>query len=394
MILSERHIFKKSNSLYSELDNLCFLSKNIYNSALYAIRQYYFEKKKYLNWVNLNNNFVNDKQVDYYALPCKVSQQTIKMVDNNMKSFFNALKAKNSKPRLPKYLDKEKGRYVAIYTNQAISNKELKNGFIALSKTNIRIKTKVSNVKQVRVVPQNNHIVVEVLYEVKCKEKKDGNKNEKYCGIDLGLNNLMTCAFQDENPIIFNGRPLKSINCRYNKRKSKLQKKLPNCRKTSRIINNITLKRNNRVSDYLHKVTSLFINYAVSKGINYVVVGYNKEWKQGINIGVVNNQNFVQIPYYKLLNMLTYKCEMHGISLTINEESYTSKCSFLDDEPICKHDDYLGKRIHRGLFMSSNGRLINADVNGALNILKKVVGKFDYDPIKVCSTPLVFEPRN
>ena len=387
-------MIKKSNSLYSELDNICFRSKNIYNSALYAIRQYYFEKKKYLSWVNLNNNFVNDKQVDYYALPCKVSQQTIKMVDNNMKSFFNALKAKNSKPRLPKYLDKEKGRYVAIYTNQAISKKELKNGFIALSKTNVKIKTKVSNVKQVRVVPCNNHIVVEVLYEVKCKEKKDGNKNKKYCGIDLGLNNLMTCAFQDESPIIFNGRPLKSINWRYNKRKSNLQSKLQNGRKTSRMINNITLKRNNRVSDYIHKVTSLFINYAVSKGINYVVVGYNKEWKQGINIGKVNNQSFVQIPYYKLLNMLAYKCEMHGISLIVNEESYTSKCSFLDDEPICKHDDYLGKRIHRGLFRSSDGTLINADVNGALNILKKVVGKYDYDPIQVCSTPLVFEPRN
>ena len=392
MILSERHIFKKSNPLYGELDNLCFLSKNVYNSALYAIRQYYFENKKYLSWVSVNNNFVNDKQVDYYALPCKVSQQTIKMVHNNMKSFFNALKAKNSKPRLPRYLDKERGRFVAIYTNQAISKKELKNGFIALSKTNVRIKTKVSNVKQVRVVPCNNHIVVEVLYEV--KSKKNNNTSKKYCGIDLGLNNLMTCAFQDEKPIIFNGRPLKSINWQYNKRKSNLQSKLQNGRKTSKMIGNITLKRNNRVSDYLHKVTSMFINYAVSNGISDVVVGYNKEWKQGINIGKVNNQNFVSIPYYKLLNMLTYKCEMHGISLNVTEESYTSKCSFLDDEPLCKHETYLGRRIHRGLFKSSDGRLINADVNGALNILKKVVGKYDYDPIKVCSTPLVLEPKN
>lgn len=393
MILSERHIIKKSNSLYSELDNLCFLSKNVYNSALYAIRQYYFENKKYLSWVSVNNKFVNDKQVDYYALPCKVSQQTIKMVHNNMKSFFNALKAKNSKPKLPRYLDKEKGRYIVTYTNQAISKKELKNGYIALSKTNVRIKTKVNKVKQVRVVPRNNHIVVEVLYEVENKNK-DVNKNKKYCGIDLGLNNLMTCAFQDENPIIFNGRPLKSINWRYNKRKSQLQSKLPGNRKTSKMIGNITLKRNNRVSDYLHKVTSMFINYAVSNGISDVVVGYNKEWKQRINIGAVNNQNFVQIPYYKLLNMLTYKCELNGISLNVTEESYTSKCSFLDDEPPCKHESYSGKRIHRGLFKSSDGRLINADVNGALNILKKVVGKFSYDPIKVCSTPLVLEPRN
>ena len=392
MILSERHIIKKNNSLYSELDNLCFLSKNIYNSALYAIRQYYFENKKYLSWVNVNNSFVKDKQVDYYALPCKVAQQTIKMVDNNMKSFFNALKARNSKPKLPKYLDKARGRYVAIYTNQAISKKELKNGFIALSKTNVRIKTRVSDVKQVRVVPRNNHIVVEVLYEAKCKERVSTDK--KYCGIDFGLNNLLTCAFQDDRPIIFNGRPLKSVNWQYNKRKSYLQSKLPKCRKTSKMIGNITLKRNNKVSDYLHKITSMFINHAVSKGISDVVVGYNKEWKQGINIGRVNNQNFVGIPYYKLLNMLTYKCELHGISLTVTEESYTSKCSFLDGESLCKHDSYCGKRIHRGLFKSSDGRLINADVNGALNILRKVIGKFEYDSIKVCSTPLVLEPRN
>lgn len=392
MILTERHIIKKTNSLYSELDNLCFLSKNIYNSALYAIRQYYFKNKKYLSWIDVNNSFVNDKQVDYYALPCKVAQQTIKMADNNMKSFFNALKAKNSKPKLPKYLNKTSGRYVVIYTNQAISKKELKNGFIALSKTNVRIKTNVSNVKQVRVVPCNNHIVVEVVYEVECK--KSANTDKKYCGIDFGLNNLLTCVFQDERPIIFNGRPLKSINWQYNKRKSYLQNKLPNGRKTSKMIGNITLKRNNRVSDYLHKITSMFINYAVSKGISNVVVGYNKEWKQGINIGRVNNQNFVCIPYYKLLNMLTYKCELHSISLSVTEESYTSKCSFLDNESLCKHESYCGKRIHRGLFKSSNGKLINADVNGALNILRKVIGNYVYDPIKVCSTPLVLEPKN
>ena len=392
MILSERHVIKKTNSLYSELDNLCFLSKNIYNSALYAIRQHYFKNKKYLSWVDVNNNFVKDKQVDYYALPCKVAQQTIKMVDNNMKSFFNALKVKNSKPKIPKYLNKTSGRYVVIYTNQAISKKELKNGFIALSKTNVRIKTKVSDVKQVRVVPQNNHIVVEVLYEV--EYKKSANTDKKYCGIDFGLNNLLTCVFQDERPIIFNGRPLKSVNWHYNKRKSYLQSKLPNGRKTSKMINNITLKRNNRISDYLHKITSMFINYAVSKGISNVVVGYNKEWKQGINIGRVNNQNFVCVPYYKLLNILTYKCELHGISLTVTEESYTSKCSFLDNESLCKHESYCGRRIHRGLFKSSNAKLINADVNGALNILRKVIGNYDYDPIKVCSTPLILEPRN
>ena len=390
MILTERHIIKKTNPLYSELDNLCFLSKNLYNSALYTVRQYYFENKKYLSWVNINNNFVKGKQVDYYALPCKVSQQTLKMVDQNMKSFFNAIKAKKSKAKLPKYLDKVKGRFVVTYTNQAIGKKALQNGYVELSKTNIKIKTKVKNVKQVRIVPQNNFIVVEVLYEV--RPKPHDKSKEMYCGIDFGLNNLMTCSFQNNSPLIINGKPLKSIIWHYNKEKSRLQSLLDGRKKTSKRIQNITLKRNNRINDYLHKTTKIFVNYLVSKEINNVVIGYNKEWKQGINIGRVNNQNFVGIPYYKLLNMLTYKCELEGISVIVTEESYTSKCSFLDDEDICKHEEYYGKRIKRGLYKASDGRLINADVNGALNILKKVIGKFEYDSIKVCSMPLVVTP--
>lgn len=390
MILTERHIIKKTNPLYSELDNLCFLSKNLYNSALYTVRRYYFENKKYLSWDNINNNFVKDKQVDYYALPCKVSQQTLKMVDQNMKSFFNAIKAKKSKAKLPKYLDKVKGRFLVTYTNQAIGKKALQNGYVELSKTNIKIKTKVKDVKQVRIVPQNNFIVVEVLYEV--RPKPHDKSKEMYCGIDFGLNNLMTCSFQNDSPLIINGKPLKSINWYYNKEKSKLQSLLDGRKKTSKRIQNITLKRNNRINDYLHKTTKIFVNYLVSKEINNVVIGYNKEWKQGINIGRVNIQNFVGIPYYKLLNMLTYKCELEGISVIVTEESYTSKCSFLDDEDICSHEEYDGKRIKRGLYKASDGRLINADVNGALNILKKVIGKFEYDSIKVCSTPLVVTP--
>ena len=390
MILTERHIIKQSNSLYNELDNLCFLSKNLYNSALYTVRQFYFTNKKYFNWIKINNQFVSEKQQDYYALPCKVSQQTLKMVDQNMKSFFNAIKTKKSKPKLPKYLDKLKGRFVVTYTNQAISKKALQNGYIELSKTNIKLKTNVKNVKQVRIVPRNNFIVVEILYEV--RSKLHNNLKETYCGIDFGLNNLITCSFQNDSPLIMNGKPLKSINWHYNKEKSRLQSLLDNGKKTSKKIQNITLKRNNRINDYLHKTTKIFVNYLVSKKINNVVIGYNKEWKQGINIGRVNNQNFVQIPYYKLLNMLTYKCEIEGISVIVTEESYTSKCSFLDDEDICKHEEYVGKRIKRGLYKASDGRLINADVNGALNILKKVIGKFEYNSIKVCSTPLVVTP--
>ena len=392
MILVERHIIKKSNSLYKELDMLCRLSKNLYNIALYIVRQYYFENKKYINWININNQFIKEKQSDYYALPCKVSQQTLKMVDQNMKSFFKALKSKKSKPRLPKYLDKTKGRFLVTYTNQAISKTELQKGYIVLSKTNIKIKTKVQNVQQVRIVPQNNVIVLEVLYKVDCKTNSSDIK--KYCGVDFGLNNLMSCGFSDTRPMIINGKPLKSINQYYNKKKAKLQSLLKNNKHTSNKITNLTIKRNNRINNYLHKASRIFINYLVSNDITDIVIGYNKEWKQGINIGKVNNQNFVNIPYYKLLNIITYKCQLLGITVYVTEESYTSKCSFLDNEDVCKHEVYKGKRIKRGLFKTSDGRLINADINGALNILKKVIGKFDYDSITVCSMPLVLQPQN
>lgn len=389
MILTERHIIKPSNSLYKELDNLCFLSKNLYNSALYAIRQYYFKEKKYFSYYQVNKSFVENKQIDYYALPCKVAQQTLRMVDQNMKSFFNALKAKNSKPRIPKYLDKLKGRFIVTYTNQAISHKELLNGYIALSKTNVKIKTKIRNVKQVRIIPLNGFIVIEVLYEKDCKINH--NEHKKYCGVDLGLDNLMTCCFTDDKPLIINGKPLKSINQKYNKDRAKLQSKLQKNKHTSKRIQRIAQKRINKINDYLHKTSRVFVNYLVSKGITDVVIGHNKEWKQRINIGHVNNQKFVSIPFNTLLQMLSYKCQLEGINLITNEESYTSKCSFLDDEEICKHEEYVGKRVKRGLFRTANGKYINADVNGSLNILKKVIGKYDYDSIQVCSTPLVIK---
>ena len=228
-----------------------------------------------------------------------------------------------------------------------------------------------------------------MLYEKDCKINH--NEHKKYCGVDLGLDNLMTCCFTDDKPLIINGKPLKSINQKYNKDRAKLQSKLQKNKHTSKRIQRIAQKRINKINDYLHKTSRVFVNYLVSKGITDVVIGYNKEWKQRINIGHVNNQKFVSIPFNTLLQMLSYKCQLEGINLITNEESYTSKCSFLDDEEICKHEEYVGKRVKRGLFRTANGKYINADVNGSLNILKKVIGKYDYDSIQVCSTPLVIK---
>ena len=390
MILSERHIIKISE-LFNELDNMCFLSKNLYNKGLYIVRQHFFNTEKYLNYNTLENILKKSKDVDYYALPTKVSQQILMVLDNNFKSFFKLLEKKKKglykeKVKIPKYLDKD-SRNLLIFTSQAISKKFIKNGIIKLSNVKSTIKTKVKTIKQVRIIHKGNHIVVEVLYE---KQSKDIVTNNRYAAIDLGLNNLATISSNVTKPFIVNGKPLKSINQYYNKTKSNLQSKLKNNEKSNKRISSLNLKRNNKINDYLHKSSTFIVNYLVSNNISMLIVGHNKEWKQNIKIGKKNNQNFVSIPHSRFKELLKYKCELEGIKYIEIEESYTSKCSFLDNEEICKHTSYKGKRVKRGLFKSNDGTLINADVNGSLNILKKVVGNFNYDPIEVCSTPSVY----
>lgn len=390
MILSERHIIKNSE-LFNELDNMCFLSKNLYNKGLYIVRQHFFNTEKYLNYNALENILKKSNDVDYYALPTKVSQQILMVLDNNFKSFFKLLEKKkkgiyNEKVKIPKYLDKD-SRNLLIFTSQAISKKFIKNGIIKLSNVKSTIKTKVKTIKQVRIIHKGKHVVVEVLYE---KSSNDIVTNNRYAAIDLGLNNLATISSNVTKPFIVNGKPLKSINQYYNKVKADFQSKLKNNEKYSKRISSLSLKRNNKINDYLHKSSTFIVNYLVSNNISMLIVGHNKEWKQNIKIGKKNNQNFVSIPHSRFKELLKYKCELEGIKYIEIEESYTSKCSFLDNEEICKHTSYKGKRVKRGLFKSNDGTLINADVNGSLNILKKVVGNFDYDPIEVCSTPSVY----
>ena len=187
------------------------------------------------------------------------------------------------------------------------------------------------------------------------------------------MNNLATVTFNNgDNPLIINGRLLKSINQFYNKKKAYYQSKLKN-RYTSKRINKLTHKRNNKVNDYLHKSSHMLVNQLVSKNVSTLVIGKNTSMKQDINIGKKNNQNFTQLPIFKFADILKYKCELQGIKVIFNEESYTSKCSFFDNEEIMKHENYLGRRIKRGLFRTSTGRLINADVNGSYNIMKKAI---------------------
>lgn len=393
MILVEKHIIKKSNLIFKELDQMCFLSKNLYNAVLYTIRQHYFNTKQYKNRYEIINEYTKNNQIDYRALPAKVSQEIINQVDNNFKSFFNSLKSNKVKHKIsiPKYLDKN-GRNILQFNKQTISIKELRNGYIKLSGLTFKIKTNtnIENIQAARVIHKGSHIIIEIIFKKDIKQLKIDNK--RYCAIDLGVNNLCTITSNIIKPLIINGKPLKSINQYYNKQLSILKSQQISKNYNKHKIQKLRLKRNNKINDYIHKSSRYLVNHLVSNNISKLIIGYNKQWKQETNMSKRNNQTFVQIPHLKLINLIKYKCKLEGIDVIIREESYTSKCSFLDNEQICKHNCYLGKRIKRGLFKTSKGLLINADINASLNILKKEVPNAfnNTNGIEVCSMPTVF----
>jgi putative transposase len=389
MKLVERHIIKKGHQYYKEIDNLSFLSKNLYNCAVYLCRQAFFNQESIPNLTQLHH--LLKESSDYQAIPRKVSQLVLKQVEKTFKSFLMATKAYHTdsskflgKPKLPKYKDKIKGRNVFTYNYQAISIKALRQGLIIASKTNIHIKTKVTNVLEVRFIPGVNAYVAEVVYEIEESPKKE---SEYSAYLDLGLNNLATLTSNKStfNPRLICGKAIKSANQYYNKKVSRLKSQLPKNQRTSKRIKSLTFKRNNKVDYYLHTASRYIIDTLLENQISLLVIGNNDNWKQNINIGKRNNQNFVNIPYEKLIQQLTYKAQLSGIKVVVTEESYTSKCSFLDLEPIKKQEIYLGKRINRGLFRSSSGYVYSADVNGSLNIGRKVVGESAFSSDSIVS---------
>lgn len=374
------------------IDNLCFLSKNLYNYCNFILRQVHlqsfdnipefkdlikefkFKDKIFykINEYDLSKRLASTNQSDYRSLPIQTSQNIIKLLFKNWNSFYKLLKVQNKllgKPKIPKYKDKVKGRNIIIFTNQQI---KLKEGFIYFPKQcNLEpIKTKVSKIDQVRITPQATCYIIEIVYT---KEVMEYNLDSKlYLGIDLGLNNLATCVNNiGLDPFIVNGKIVKSINQYYNKTKARFQSLIKIG--TSKRIKKLTFKRNNKIEDYFHKTSRFIINYCLENKIKTIVVGKNNNWKQEVNMGKVANQKFVSIPYSKLIHQLRYKGEEVSIEVLETEESYTSKCSFLDLEKLEYSKKYLGKRVCRGLFKSFKGVKINADVNGAYNILRKVV---------------------
>jgi IS605 OrfB family transposase len=380
--LVEKHLIKNNNSIYKEIDHLAFLSKNLYNCGIYLCRQALFSKQQRPNYLELYN--LLKSTTDYKALPAKVSQWVLKQVDKAFLSYEETIKEYDKypdkftgKPKLPRYKHKLTGRNVLIYTCQAVSKPYLINGVIKPSKTGFKVKTKVhwESLQQVRIVPLTNAYRIEVIYS-KVNSPDTTLDTNLYAGVDLGLNNLATVMSNAAGfrPLLICGKAIKACNQYYNKQKARLQSLLPEGQYTSRRIEGLTLKRNNKVDYYLHTASSYIVKQLAAHHIGTVIIGKNQGWKQEINIGKRNNQHFVNIPHARFIEQIRYKAELAGICVLTTEESYTSKCSLLDLEPIQKHKSYLGRRVHRGLFRSSSGVVINADCNGAGNILRKVVG--------------------
>ena len=364
----------------TQLSYLCHLSKNLYNLANFYVRQEYFY---YGNWLRYYDLWYMLKAKEPYKnLPSQTAQQTLKFVDKNWKSFFQSLKTYKKHPekylgapRPPRYKKKD-GEFMLVFTNQQC---RIKGCFLYFpKKTQLRlVKTRIkSKLHQVRIIPKGFYYILEIIYE---KEVYYSNLDEeRVTGINLGLNNIITIVNNAGlQPAIIKGGIVKSINQFYNKQLAKYKsiKDKQGIGSETKRIQWLTRKRNNKINDMFHKISREVINYCINHNFGTIVIGYNKNWKFKITLGKRNNQNFVQIPFAKLVSQITYKAELLGINVILEPESFTSRCSFLDNESIKMHEKYQGKRICRGLYQSQEGIIINADVNGAYNILKKAVPK-------------------
>ena len=410
---------KKSHIDYDYIRIQLIESKEIYNFANYILRQIYFKnthnhkyslnfindypslKELFLQYIEENKQFTTlfyriiceFSKLKQYSVNSKIVQNIVDKLKNDWTSYWGLLKAKKDKTynkeiNIPTY----KKKYNLVeYNNQVMSKKKLKLGYIGTDKMQQGIKIAKKhqelNCKCFRIYEKHDKLVCELIYE---KDITKVEKTDKVASIDLGLENLFTIAFNyNKKGISIKGTKLKAINQYFNKLKASLQSMLPNQQYTSKLINQLMYKREEQLRNYIGYYTNQLIEILKKEKISKLVVGYNKEWKQNINIGKANNQNFVNIPFRKILDILRYKLEENGIECKEQEESYTSKSSYLDNDNIPTYhkgnsQEYLfsGKRITRNLYQSKQGKIINADLNGALNILKKsgerLIEELDY----------------
>lgn len=380
-----------SKEQYRTLKRLCRAGKDLTNQAIYNIRQHYFGENGYLQYVS-NYHLLKDSP-NYRMLNSNMAQQILKEVDGSFKSFFGLLKLaeKGRYPKkdckLPGYLPKDG------YTTLVIGFVRLNGNQLVIPYSNsfrkehapvsIAIPPKLvgEKIKEIRIIPRSHARFFEIQYTYEAKAIQREVEINKALALDPGVDNLVTAVTSEGQSFIIDGRRLKSINQWYNKRNARLQSikdkqgygKGRTCRQEA-----LLRKRNNKVNDYMSKAARIIIGYCIDNKIGTLVAGYSETFQRGSNLGKRNNQTFANIPFGRLLNKLRYLCELNGIGMILQEESYTSKASFWDrDElPVSKDDinqehKFSGQRIHRGQYRTADGRLLNADVNGALNILRK-----------------------
>lgn len=391
----EQIIIKKNHPKFKIIDEMCFNSKNLYNEANYVIRQKFIESGEYINYYDMNKEFKTHE--NYKLTFSQPANCTLRLLDKNWKSYFKAIKNWKEHPdkylgmpKLPKYLPKD-GRFPwMIPNNQLVYDYE---------KSTIYIRNRHMNDYdwhcrclgrpiQVRFIPHGNHYTMEIVYEIEIEDIDNDRVSERIAAIDIGVDNLATMTNNImESPIIINGKPLKSINQQYNKQKAKLQSDLMkrNGQHWSNKLETLSYKRNQRIKNYMHNTSALIIKWCVEHNIDTLVVGKNDTWKQEKK----HMQNFTSIPYEMLLGQLQYKCENAGIKYIEVNETYTSGTSYLDNEAPIKENYNKERRVQRGLFQAKN-MLINADVNGSLQIMRKVFpDSYTGYGIEVDLTPII-----
>ena len=388
IILTQKNRLKLSSKKLEIVKQLSYYSARLYNVGLYSVKQYYFNNNAYLNYAkNYHECKANE---NYKLLLSDTSQQILRIVDRNFKSFFGLLKLKTQgkyteKVRIPHYKKQDELMNITIQGRSA----RIRKGYviIGLSKAfkakhnppfnELKFKLPknitVDKLQEVRILPIFNGLEFDIEFVYKKEFEPISVDKNNYLSIDMGLDNFATCFnSNDGSSFIIDGRYIKSINRHYNKQKAYYQSILDRQNiKVSKKMLNLSHKRYNKINNYFNLAVKYITDYAISKNIGSIVIGDFSDIKQNINTGKKNNQNFVNIPYGIFKRKLQSKCEQLGINYHLQDESYTSKCSFLDNEPVKKHDTYKGKRVKRGLFRTSQGYLINADVNGSANILVK-----------------------
>lgn len=384
---TEKHVISKSNEHYKMLCEFAYKSKNLYNHANFLIRTEFIQNDRWIRYEELDKCLKTDTEFDdYRQMPTAQSaQQVLKLLDKNWKSFFKSIKDWSvnptkylGRPKLPKYKAKD-GYFMFILTNQ---DTRLKDDILIFPKAfcGFTIQPRFVTLSnfvafhQVRFLPNHKHFTVELVYSIEIPDDTLLD-NQRYLSIDIGLDNLATVVNNiGLHPIIINGKGLKSINKYYNKKISHYQEiaKRLNKQDFTNRMSIITEKRNQKIHDYMHKASRYIISYAVSNKCSTIIIGNNKNWKHNSQMNRKVNQAFVGVPHMKLIEMLQYKAQEVGINVIVTEESYTSGTSFLNNESPTKENYCISRRIKRGLFLSNDGTYINADVNGAYQIMKKV----------------------